>query len=261
MDFKSKLQNRKVLAVITLILATIIGFGSPLYERMKSKSTYVRVVNKIEKGNKISSNQIREYTTTDSKSLPNSIIKNKDDVVGKYAVVDMEKEDNVLSSKISQNPVAENEYLYNLNGSKQAMSITIKNFAAGLSGKLQTGDIISVIASDYGEKKKTIKLPQLEYIQVLAVTNQKGADKKDDTVEKGNEDEQELPTTITLLVNETQAKILADLEEKSKMHVTLVYRGTDKTAKKFIEEQDRVINLKGSEGLEQLNDSNNMETN
>jgi pilus assembly protein CpaB len=55
------------------------------------------------------------------------------------------------------------------------------------------------------------------------------------------DEDQELPSTVTLLVNQEQAKLLAELEEKSKIHVALVYRGDIETSNKFLEEQDKVF--------------------
>ena len=46
-------------------------------------------------------------------------------------------------------PAAEYAYLYHLDGKKQAISFSVKAFANGLSGKLKSGDIVSVIAPDY----------------------------------------------------------------------------------------------------------------
>ena len=55
----------------------------------------------------------------------------------------------IIRSKVAEEPAAENAYLYNLNGEKQAISVSVKAFANGLSGKLISGDIVSVIAPDY----------------------------------------------------------------------------------------------------------------
>ena len=79
----------------------------------------------------------------------------KDNVVGKYAKADLAVGDYILAAKLSDAPAAENAYLYNLDGTKQAISVTIKSFATGLSGKLQSGDIVSVIVADYPEDGET----------------------------------------------------------------------------------------------------------
>ncbi|HBG2405059.1 TPA: pilus assembly protein CpaB [Clostridioides difficile] len=241
-SIKMLFRNKKFIGLLSLIIGCSIAFISPTYQKIKSQTTFVRVSKTIKRGEKINDSQVREINTSDSKSLPSSSLKQKRDVVGKYAIVDMEKDDLVLKSKVSMQPVAENEYLYGLNGEKRAISITIKDFASGLSGKLQTGDIISIIATDFGDDKKTIEPPELKYVRVLAVTNAKGADKENDVI-KGdeNENENDLPTTITVMANEEQTKLLAKLEVESKMHISLIYRGTDYYAEKFIEEQDKAI--------------------
>ena len=47
----------------------------------------------------------------------------------RYATADLAAGDYILSSKLSAVPAAENAYLYNLDGKKQAISVTIKSFA------------------------------------------------------------------------------------------------------------------------------------
>ena len=69
--------------------------------------------------------------------------------------------DYILTSKLTDTPAAENAYLYNLNGEKQAISVSIKSFAGGLSGKLISGDIVSVIAPDYKKQGVTVIPPEL----------------------------------------------------------------------------------------------------
>ncbi|KAG3106297.1 hypothetical protein PC123_g36 [Phytophthora cactorum] len=119
------------------------------------------------------------------------------------------------------------------------MSVTIKSLAAGLSGKLQPGDIVTLIASDYGEMRTTSMPPELQYVEVLAVTTSSGLDAQTgtDTTSDDNEDN-ELPSTLTLLVQPEQAQLLADLENKAKLHTSLVYRGDPISAKAFTDKQD-----------------------
>ena len=58
-----------------------------------------------------------------------------------------------------------------------------------------------------------------------------------------NEDgeERELPDTVTLLATPDQAKILAELEAESGMHLALVFRGSAEQAAEFIEAQDSLL--------------------
>ena len=84
------------------------------------------------------------------------MVKDTETVIGRFASADMVPGDYIISSKIADAPAAENAYLYNLNGEKQAISVTVKAFANGLSGKLMSGDIVSVIAPDYKKQGVTV---------------------------------------------------------------------------------------------------------
>ena len=52
--------------------------------------------------------------------------------------------------------------------------MTIKSFASGLSGKLQSGDIVSVIAADYKKQGATVIPAELKYVEVISVTASSG---------------------------------------------------------------------------------------
>ncbi len=55
------------------------------------------------------------------------------------------------------------------------------------------------------------------------------------------EDERELPSTVTLLVSPEQSRVLAELEADGKLHLTLVYRGSRENADRFLAVQNEVI--------------------
>ena len=137
-----------------------------------------------------------------------------------------------------QDKLATLEHLHNLDGTKQAISVTIKSFATGLSGKLQSGDIVSVIVADYPEDGETTIPAELQYVEIISVTASTGYDANTGEA-KG--DEKELPSTVTFLVLPEQAKLLAELEQVAKLHLALVYRGTTDGARQFIEAQDALI--------------------
>ena len=54
------------------------------------------------------------------------------------------------------------------------MSNTINSFAEGLSGKLKSGDVVSVIAPDYLGRGETAHPPQLKYVAPSALTAKSG---------------------------------------------------------------------------------------
>ena len=168
------------------------------------------------------------------------MIRNIADVEGKYLTTTVYAGDYILTDKISDEPAAENKYLYSLNGEKQAMSITINTFAEGLSGKLKSGDIVSVIAPDYLGSGETIIPVELKYVEVIAVTAKSGYDANTGE-QMSEEDEKELPSTVTILVRPEQSKLLARLEAEGEIHLSLVFRGDADKASKFIKAQDQVL--------------------
>jgi pilus assembly protein CpaB len=240
----SFLKNRTVLGVICIVLSLLICFAlTPLFNQSVSqKTSIVRVIKDIKSGDQITRDMV-QTVEVGGYNLPENIMKQADSVIGKYATADLSPGDYILSAKLTDVPAAENAYLYNLNGDKQAISVSIKSFAQGLSGKLISGDIVSVIAPDYRKQGSTVIPPELTYVEVIGVTASSGYDT--DSEQSGNtdkaEDEKQLPATVTLLVSPEQAKILAELEADGKLHLSLVYRGSGENAAKFIELQDKVI--------------------
>ena len=211
-------RNRTVIGVLCILLALIICFGvTPLFSRSASEKTeIVRVTKDIKEGDEITAEMV-QTVEVGAYNLPQNLMTDKKEVVGKYATADLAAGDYILSSKLSAVPAAENAYLYNLDGKKQAISVTIKSFATGLSGKLESGDIVTVIVADYQGKGETAIPPELQYVEVISVT------------------------AVTLLVTTEQAKVLAELEQDSELHLALVYRGTPENAAKFIAAQDALI--------------------
>lgn len=234
------LKNRTVLGVVCIVLSLIICFAiTPLFNASKSSTMkIVRVKSNLKIGQEITSKDI-EVVEVGAYNMPSEVMKNSEDVIGKYASAEMIKGEYVLAAKISDTPASENAYLYNLTGKKRAISITIPSFAGGLSGKLISGDIVSVIAIDYKEKGETVVPEELQYVEVIAVTDKKGNDDETVTVKPDGEEETELPETVTLLVTPEQANILAELEAEGEIHVALVYRGTAENAQKFISAQEK----------------------
>lgn len=231
-------RNRTVVGVLCILLALIICFGvTPLFSRSASEKTeIVRVTKDIKEGDEITAEMV-QTVEIGAYNLPQNLMTDKKEVVGKYATADLAAGDYILSSKLSAVPAAENAYLYNLDGKKQAISVTIKSFATGLSGKLESGDIVTVIVADYQGKGETAIPPELQYVEVISVTASSGYDANTGEVV----DEKELPSTVTLLVTTEQAKVLAELEQDSELHLALVYRGTPENAAKFIAAQDALI--------------------
>ena len=237
------LKNRTVIGVICIVLALIICFAvTPLFNRSISEKTEtVRVVKPVKMGEEITADKVKTVEVG-GYNLPDDVVKNLDTAIGKFASADLAVGDYIIASKVAEEPAAENAYLYSLTGEKQAMSITLKAFANGLSGKLQSGDIVSVIAPDYKKLGATVIPPELQYGEVIAATANSGYDANTDTRSgDGEADEKELPGTVTLMVTPEQSRILAELEADGKVHLSLGYRGEAEQTAMFITAQEAVL--------------------
>jgi len=243
---KSLFRNRTIVGVACIVLSLIICFGlTPLYNgALNAKTEIIRVSKDIAKGELITSTMIQKVEVGKF-NLPASVLSEEASVVGKFAKSDLSKDDYILSSKLSDAPLTTYQYLNDFSGKERAISVSIKSFAAGLSGKLEQGDIVSLYVSDYGESKETITPSELQYVQVLAVTAPTGldTDEYEDNQKNSVEEDKELPSTVTLKVAPIQAKLLAELEVKGKIHVVFIYRGSEENSQKFLEEQSRLLDL------------------
>lgn len=229
------MKNRTILGVICIVLAVALVFGiTPLVSRLGAKKIeVVCAAADIPQGRIITDSDLK-LVTVGGYGLPDKVIRTKAEVVGKYAACDLKADGLLLNTQVSATGGGTEDVLRSLDGTKQAVSITIGSFAGGLSGKLRNGDIVSILVT---ENSQTTIPPELRYVRIITATSSNGLD-AGQTSEDGQE---ELPSTVTLLVNETQAKILAAQEASGKMHLALVYRGEASKAQDFLEAQEKVF--------------------
>ena len=230
------MKNRTIIGIVCIVLALILTFAiAPLVNKMaESKVDIVRMKQDVVQGHQISENDV-EVVKVGGYNLPTDVIQKKENVVGRFATTDLKAGDYLLPSKLTNTSDKANDVFRTLNGDKQAISITIQSFAGGLSGKLQNGDIVQLVVYR-NSTAKTFIPGALTYVKVITTTTAEGADKDELTV---NEDgTYELPSTVTLLVNQAQAKLLVEYENSGKVHADLVYRGDEATAQKFLDAQD-----------------------
>jgi pilus assembly protein CpaB len=234
-------KNRTILGILCIILSLVIYFVvTPLFNAsVNAKVSIVRVTKSISKGEPITKDEITTIEVG-RYNLPQNVVIKPNDAIGKYAVADLIPGDYILKEKMSNQKGGDNSYLYSLDGTKQAISVSIKSFASGLSGKLIGDDIVSIISVN--NNGSAIILPELQYVKVLAVTVNSGVDAENQQVKQG--EKQELPSTVTLLATPVQAKALAALEAKGTIHISLIYRGNKENSDKFLNVEESVLNEK-----------------
>lgn len=193
----------------------------------------VRVKTTITAGSKITESNV-ETVKVNRASIPADAIKKKEDVIDKFTDSKLVAGDYFMKSKINNSQFGGGVYLEGLDGSKRIMSITIPDFATGLSAKLKAGDIVTIYGATPANEDKATTYPQLKYVKVLATTMDTGIDESDAS---GGTTTQ--PKTVTVLVNDVQAELLAGINQNGKLHIILAYRGEQDKADVFLQEQDK----------------------
>lgn len=237
-------KNKTVIGIACILLALMVCFLiTPVYNKqIDGKTEVVQFASDVKRGQRITKEMVKK-SKVGSYNLPEEYMKNPNNVIGTYAAENIYKDEYAVAKRLRDKPLATDEYLEELDGSKGAISVTVQSFAAGLSGKLFSGDVVSIIATD--DQKTSIPI-ELKYVKVLACTLSDGDDvdentrnEKDD--ENSTTEETKVADTVTLLADEEQSKLLANLEATQKLHIELVYRGDEGKCNKFLKEQDKIL--------------------
>lgn len=227
---KKLFRNRTVLACVSILLAALLVFvAAPLVQKNAQKETDVYVTKAaVQKGSMLEESQLK-VVSVPAQYLPAGAMTEKEKIIGQYAKMDLIAGDYVLADKLSKTPTVENDWVKDLSPDRVAISVSIKSFAAGLSAKLQPGDIVSFVVT--GSDGSTIP-PALQYVQLAAVTTEQAAE-----YDAQNPNSETLPATVTVYATPAQAALLANDELNSNLHIALVCRGDEEQAETLLAQQ------------------------
>lgn len=234
-DFSALTKNRLYIGIACMLLAFFIGFVFvPMSAHLASIKTVtvLRAKQDIPMGSLITADMLNQVQIS-AQNVPETAVKDAEQAVGKYADKDIVTDENILSTKLVEEPPIGEQYLAQLPNGDLAVSISVKSFAAGLSGKLLPGDIVSVYANlananEYDYRSSLVS--ELYYVEVLSVTNEEIGDtfKAEPDSENPDADQDTLPTTVTLrCINLEQARVLIGLEANSTIHLALICRNNE----------------------------------
>lgn len=236
---KLKVNSRFLYAAASIVLAAVIAFVAipTVTSRTNGKTSVLRVTKSIARGEQIKTDQVA-VEEVGAYNLPADIALKAEDVAGKYAAADLEPGDFLLPAKVSETPISSDVSLNQIPSGKLAYSVTVKTQAAGLSDKLQKGDIVRV----YHYKDQAQLPPELQFVRVLSVSDSGGND-IDYTrpIDEDNDDARPQTATVTLLASPEQAMVLTELENDGVLQFALVSRGSEKLAAELLQKQDQVI--------------------
>lgn len=236
-----KVQTGRIILALTAIFMSvfIVFFVVPtvMGDEVEEVSVVVAKDN-ISQGRLITETNI---TTTQiaKKYLPKDAFTDTEQLIGQYATTNIAAGDYLFASKISETTSRPSEWTTKLDAEHVAVSFTIRNFAAGLSAKIQADDIISIIAMEKDADHPTIPT-ELTYVRVLAVTANTA---EEYVASEENTEEKLLPVSITVLATPEQAIKVAELDMNGNIYVALVSRDDPQRAEMLLSAQEEILTL------------------
>lgn len=230
------MKNRTTFAIIASIVALVVIFALiPLAEDITSTDIQVvRLKANIARGTQITAEHL-EVVSVPSYALPTGALQSTTDVLGKYAASQLYAGDYLYNTKISSVSISADDVLESLDG-KVAISVPLNSFAGYLSGKLENGDIVRFYLTG---QEGTFVPEYLQWVKVITTTTGTGIDK--DQIIVNEDGSYTMPSSVTVLVSEEQAKYIANYSVGYNIHIGLIYRGDTETAQTYLKMQDDYI--------------------
>ena len=232
------LRNKFVIGIFCILVALVLGFfvlpalqGSGQIVSVAA----VRLKASVSAGMQITADLL-ETMKVSQNLVPNGIT-DISQAVGKYAKADLYAGDYLTDAKLSGTPTGLSPFSAGMSKGKLVVSLTLPSFASGVSGQLQPGDIVTVIAvpkvvtsqmlgvepESHNQDTPVIIDPELKYLEVCMVTASDGSDARVQP-NPGKDEKNTLPVTVSFFVTETQAKKLAELEQTGTIQLAFVAR-------------------------------------
>ena len=189
-------QNKIVVGVICIVIAAILAFFFlPSISKSKSNTETIFVVkNAIAEGTKIEESMLVEKEVG-SYGLPQTIIKDKDKIVGKYASCNITPDDLILTSKLSD--FAANQKLDKvMSQGNMLVTVSLDSVASAVGNHLKSGDIISIVgyAND-----AVVAYEELKALEVYSIENENAEKLEDVEFALGEITEHEFLSSVNYL--------------------------------------------------------------
>lgn len=233
-------RNRVFLGILCIVLGLLIGFVILPAMTNNGADTRPVVVMKtaVQAGTQITADMVTTQELPKS-AFPDALTKT-DIAIGQYATANLYAGDVFTAAKLSDTLEATDIMAAAGEKGKQVVSITLPSLAAGVSGRLQPGDIVAVMATPKNagqslgldpeaetdsteQTAETMIVTGLEKLEVCMVTTSDAADARVNASPSGDE-KNALPVTISFYATPEQTLKLAALEQNSTIHLALVSR-------------------------------------
>ena len=230
-------RSKTLIGGLCIAVAVAVGVGQWYLVNVASTAAVPVVCAKtdIPAGTKITGDML-EVKEMGKLNLPSNVTGNTAKIIGAYANTDIQPDDIVTGGKLSGSSPA-----YALQDGQMLYSVSVKNLADSLSGKLQSGDIVQVVVPTQNTGNNNVPvgsdtLAALQYVRVEAVTASNGLSADTGNQPASSSASSTQPATVTLIVNQRQVNALASLGS-SEISFALVSRGDETKAKALLDEQ------------------------
>ena len=236
------LKNRFFVGALCIAAALLITFiALPALDGEHKTTSVIRMTETAVSGTQITENMVE--TVSVSEGVVNGGISTASSTVGKYAAIDLYAGDYLTPAKLASTLAEKSSFPAGTAKGKTVVSVTLPTLASGVSGHLLPGDIVTVIAlsrdsinqslgvepeTDDTDLSAPVIYPDLRYIEVCMVTANDGADASV-TAKPSDDTKNSLPVTVSFYATQEQALLLAELENRSVIHLAFVARGSDVT--------------------------------
>ena len=212
------MKSRLYYAILCFVLAVILLFICVPLIGMKAypKTEALRVTHAVAKGGQLTREDFESIEIGVLK-LPEGIELTAEDVIGRYAAVDLVQHDVLLLSKLSQIPLEGDLPKDILPEGNTAMLLTLKMIEGSEYPLPETGDVVKL----NGFRSKLIDIPQLQFVRILSVIQP--------------EEENEV-VSVTASVNAQQEEYLKK-NRSDTFYASVIVRGNEELAEKLLAEQ------------------------
>lgn len=267
-------QKQMVLAVVAIALALLIGIAAYLNitANQQERVQVIAAVTQIQARSEITEDMLAVKTVFKA-DAPEGTVSRIEDVAGRFAAGDIFAGDYITQSKLTNTAQISSTDISGASAKGlKVISLTLPNLASSVSGKIKSGDIVSVISLE--TVAQTVAIPSedttdindkdtesnpeassapsaissatqqqvaqlnelLRYIEVCALSVSNGGDAKTGGSDTSESDS--VPATVSLYVTDDQAKALVEIEKQGSIHLLFVARGADRL--QYISE-DRLV--------------------
>lgn len=237
------MKKRAIIGIVCVALALVLAVGLIVVNVMQTKqmTTAYVTTSELPEGTQITSENIKEVSVHKSDASSVGYVSSADEIVGKFAKVDLVSGDIITSNNVSNTAEATDNQFLSIPSGKQAISFSVKGGADSVSNKLQVGDIIRVYS--YNSDGEVVSPDELKYVQVASVTSSdyKDVDASSDNTASDSDTETPSYSTITVIVYTNQVEQLIKIQNEGGAYVTLLSRGSTDTANQLLEAQDQLL--------------------